>query len=64
LVTLTSISKGHAASNFVVKTKAAHSFGGSVNFYHMTQCHNSEVRILQAASGFNLLFVRKTKTKL
>jgi len=45
---LTNISTGRAASNFVVKTTAAHSFGGSVNFYHTTQCRNSEVRILQA----------------
>jgi len=61
---LTSISKGNAASIFVVKTKSAHSFDGPVNFYHTTHGRNSEVRILQATSGFNLFFVRNTKTKL
>ena len=61
---LTNISKGRAASIFVVKTKAAHFLGGSVNFYHTTRRRNSEALILHATSGFNLSFGRRTRTKL
>jgi len=61
---LTNISKGRAASILVMKMKAVHFFGCSVNFYRKTQRRNSEALILHATSAFNLSFVRKTKTKL